>query len=261
MFRINLHDNKDYISRYIRTYGFWEKHATELVHQIIQLNRNIVFIDIGANIGYFSLLVASSGIKSIAFEPIKENYELFEQSINENGFQNLIQTYKVALGDERKTSSFNVIKHNMGGSTSIDFLFNLQPDFKRDIEILLADDFLYNIEDDMFIKMDVENMEVEVLNGMLKTLEKGKVKYILMEISKIDKPYLEIFEILKKYKFNIGIHIELLHHFDKSPSRLNISCNYLSIPQIYNSLEQLKEKNILSENISQMNILFIRDML
>jgi FkbM family methyltransferase len=84
-----------------------------LVHEILKKDK-LLFIDIGANIGYYSLLAASIGIKCIAFEPIQKNYRLFEKSIKQNNFQHLIKLYKIALGEEHKMVEFNIINHNMG---------------------------------------------------------------------------------------------------------------------------------------------------
>jgi len=64
MFKINLYTNSEFISNYIRTYGYWEKTETKILSEIFKNNKNISFIDIGANLGYFSLLAGHLGINS-----------------------------------------------------------------------------------------------------------------------------------------------------------------------------------------------------
>lgn len=258
MFLIQLHENKEeYITRSILENGYWEKHSSELVHEILKKNRNLLFIDIGANIGYYSLFVAALGIKSIAFEPIKENYRLFEKSIKDNNFQHLIKLYKIALGEEYKMVEFNVINYNMGCATICDFRNSIKPDYKENVMLYLADDILLSIEEDMFIKMDVENMEVSVIKGMVRTLAKGRVKYILLEISKI-VDQVELFEILKKSGFHKAISIEYLEEYDSS-TVLNLHSEYLSNKDIYVQTEEFEKYYHTIDKDRQLNVLFIRD--
>jgi FkbM family methyltransferase len=257
MFRIQLHENKDeYITRSILKNGYWEKHSSELVHEILKKDK-LLFIDIGANIGYYSLLAASIGITCIAFEPIKKNYRIFEKSIKENNFQDLIKIYKVALGDEHKMVEFNIINCNMGCATIYDFWKTVEADYKENVMLFLADDLLLPIEQEMFIKMDVENMEVSVIKGMMQTLSKGRVKYLLMEVSKmVDQ--IELFAILKGYGFHTGISIEYLREIDSS-NTLNLQSNYLSNENIYVKIEEFEKLYRTMDNTMQWNVLFVRD--
>jgi len=257
MFQIQLHENKkEYITRSILENGYWEKHSSELVHEILKKDK-LLFIDIGANIGYYSLLAASIGIKCIAFEPIQKNYRLFEKSIKQNNFQHLIKLYKIALGEEHKMVEFNIINHNMGGATMYDFIDKIEADYKENVMIFLADDLLLPIEQEMFIKMDVENMEVSVIKGMIQTLSKGKVKYLLMEISKvIDQT--ELFTILKEKGFHTGISIEYLREIDSS-NTLNLQSNYLSNKNIYVKIEEFEKLYRTMDKTMQWNVLFMRD--
>jgi FkbM family methyltransferase len=257
MFQIQLHENKkEYITRSILENGYWEKHSSELVHEILKKDK-LLFIDIGANIGYYSLLAASIGIKCIAFEPIQKNYSLFEKSIKQNNFQHLIKLYKIALGEEHKMVEFNIINHNMGGATMYDFTNKIEPDYKENVMVFIADDLLLPIEQEMFIKMDVENMEVSVIKGMIQTLSKGKVKYLLMEISKvIDQT--ELFKILKEKGFHTGISIEYLEEIDSSKT-LHLQSNYLSHKNIYVKIEEFEKLYRTMDKMMQWNILFVRD--
>lgn len=257
MFRIQLHENKEeYITQSILKNGYWEKHSSELIHEILKKN-TLLFVDIGANIGYYSLFAASIGVKCIAFEPIKKNYRIFEKSIKENNFHHLIKLYKVALGEEHKMVEFNIMTRNMGCSTMYDFVDKVEADYKENVMVFVADDLLLPIEDDMFVKMDVENMEVSVIKGMIQTLSKGRVKYLLMEISRI-VDQTELFTILKEKGFHTGISIEHLKVYDSS-NTLNIQSDYLSIENIYLKIEEFEKIYGIMDQTMQYNVLFIRD--
>jgi len=51
---------------------------------------DVVFLDIGANVGSYSLSMASYGYSVIAFEAFADNIELIQASICENNFEDLI---------------------------------------------------------------------------------------------------------------------------------------------------------------------------
>jgi len=77
----------------------WEEHITSIF--IKTLKPGDVFLDLGANIGYYTLLAASivkeSG-KVIALEPNYINVQLILSSIDENQFNNVV-VYPLAASD------------------------------------------------------------------------------------------------------------------------------------------------------------------
>jgi hypothetical protein len=92
---------------------------------------------------------------------------------------------------------------------------------------------------------------------MIQTLSKGKVKYLLMEISKvIDQT--ELFTILKEKGFHTGISIEYLREIDSS-NTLNLQSNYLSNENIYVKIEEFEKLYKTMDNTMQWNVLFVRD--
>jgi FkbM family methyltransferase len=89
--RIDVHAKFDrYISRDIARTGEWETFETELVHRF--LRPGDVFVDIGANIGWYSIVAASAigpAGRVYAFEPETENFNLAKHNIALNGFGNV----------------------------------------------------------------------------------------------------------------------------------------------------------------------------
>ena len=77
-FKICLREN-DLITRIIRKDGYWPecRHFLSFWREH-QLSDNYTFVDIGANIGSCSLLMAANGIKVSAFEPISSNIFFFQ---------------------------------------------------------------------------------------------------------------------------------------------------------------------------------------
>ena len=102
-FHLELHPGAEYISDYIRKYGCWEPITTEVLIEVFNARKpNTVFVDIGANIGYFSFLAAQQGIQVVAFEPVATNYGLFTKSIAINNYHKLVKTFMVPLSDKKR---------------------------------------------------------------------------------------------------------------------------------------------------------------
>ena len=267
MFKIKLHDNQnEYITKHILKYGYWDKYKSELLNEIIKdgikFNKKYIFVDIGSNIGYFSLFCASFSVKTISFEPIKKNYDLFLESIRNNGYESLINLKKVAFGNKREMGKFNIMDENMGCCTTVDFLFNRKPDYILEANIFLADDYLFDINEDMIVKIDVENMEKEVIEGMMNTLKKGKIKYIFIEISKISKSIPEVFDILLEFNYTKGIIIDNIKDVNKDTNKdiIDIDSKYLENDSLYLTLEEIRNIHVKSVDISQMDLLLFKDL-
>ncbi len=98
-----------YISGEIVRVGFWEAVKTMRVIRLMDEARasgreNPVFVDVGANIGWYSLAVASQGFSVIAVEPARYNNELFKASIEING--NLdVKLHEVVVTDKVEENS------------------------------------------------------------------------------------------------------------------------------------------------------------
>lgn len=76
--------------------GKYEREEINTIKQIIP--KIDYFIDIGANIGLYSLLALQHGKKVIAFEPIELNLKFLYKNVVSNGYQDNIEIYPVALG-------------------------------------------------------------------------------------------------------------------------------------------------------------------
>ena len=89
--QLYVHGEQDqFVSRRIREHGVWEPYETSLVLRLLQPGD--VFVDVGANIGYFSVLAASlvgDAGKVFAFEPDPDNFQLLCANAELNGLDEL----------------------------------------------------------------------------------------------------------------------------------------------------------------------------
>jgi FkbM family methyltransferase len=160
-FKIEVDPQNVAVDEYIYMHRNWETHIGELIAK--ELKAGDVFVDIGANIGYFSLLasgvVGVSG-RVIAFEPIKRVAEQFSRSVAKNGFQN-VQIRQIALGNEKAEMKLSIVPGNVGGSSLVK---DINSGVSEMVSVSTLDSELNNIPVQV-IKIDVEGFEYEVLLG------------------------------------------------------------------------------------------------
>lgn len=123
-----------------------------------------VFVDIGANIGYYSLMAAVFGAsRIIAIEPNPPAYARLEFNIAANGFQNRIVTLPLALGEHSGQATLFVPEQgDIGGSRISDHTIDGKQVHVRlePLATVLAGQDITRID---ALKIDVEGMEDIVL--------------------------------------------------------------------------------------------------
>jgi len=158
---IATHEN-DLIGKMLSRDLIWEPHNIALMRQYV--NKGDVVLDIGANIGFFSVvlskIVGNTG-KVHAFEPILENFKLLQ--LNCNKLSNTILHY-YALGNETGKVTLASEQGNMGNS----YITN---DSYGDVNLIKLDDLGINPK---FIKLDVQGFEYDVLMGGLETIKSNR---------------------------------------------------------------------------------------
>ncbi|AFI04805.1 FkbM family methyltransferase [Helicobacter cetorum] len=179
-------------------------------------------LDIGANIGNHSLYFAleCQATKILAFEPIFSTFEILEKNIALNHLQNIVTPLNVGLSNKSINAKIfhnshyndNIAFHadNIGGTA-------LTQDEKGAFKLIALDSINlkdYGFERLDFVKIDVENHEIEMLEGALETLK--KYRPII---------FIETFENNKNRVFSI---LENLGYLHKKPFRDN---NYLFTPK------------------------------
>ena len=140
--------------------------------------KNNIFIDIGANIGIYSLLLSKYSKRIYAFEPETENYSRLLKNVNNGNTQNISIIQKAAYSESGKKKLF--INASDAGWHS---LF-LKTNVFQVVNTVTLDNFIKNkrLKNIGLIKIDVEGAELEVLKGLSNTLKKGPP--ILIEINR-----------------------------------------------------------------------------
>lgn len=155
-----------------------------------------IFIDIGANIGFYTVLAAKivgeTG-KVIAFEPDPKNIEILKKNIAENKLNNVVIEQK-AVGERNGVISLYQSEHNAGDHCTYDRQDRIRvlkeknkinpkgvydqhsqkdPRKKIEVEMVSLDDyFLKNSITPTFLKIDIQGFEYPAMKGMEDTLKK-----------------------------------------------------------------------------------------
>jgi len=142
--------------------------------------RGGVFVDIGANIGNHAIYVAKFLFPSqiILIEPNPPAIAILRVNIAINNLQGLVDLSHIGVGlsDVPGAATITLMPTNLGGAR---MSASNAPD--APLRLVRGDDILFGRRVD-FVKIDVEGMELQVLNGLSKTLEKWRpVMFIEVE--------------------------------------------------------------------------------
>ena len=154
----------------------WEEF--NLIRDIVK--KNDCCLDVGSNMGFYTIWFSKFTNKILSFEPDQNNFRRLNKNIQINGLDKAITSINIALGDEERLVSFT---NHLDGENHISLSGNgeLAQVKCRKLKNVLDE---YGIHHIKYIKMDVEGFELSVLKGMTDLLEEKKVDIIQIEINK-----------------------------------------------------------------------------
>jgi FkbM family methyltransferase len=173
----------DFIPNQLFWHGYngYEK-SIEVFYQISLFSS--IIIDIGANIGYYSLVAAAANPKSkvYAFEPVDRIRKRFEKQIEINKFQNIYIDKRVVSNYNGEIPFFIPIGNNMVFAASVKKGWVSQVE-EEILDCITLDSYFINNNFGKIdlVKMDCEFHEFEILQGM-KDIIKNDEPAILMEV-------------------------------------------------------------------------------
>jgi len=164
----------------------WEPEETSAISS--RLKPGDVFVDVGANLGYFTLIASDAvgpGGKVFAFEPGPHNFSLLEKNVRINRCANVICERKAVTETNRTLelhlSSFNYGDHRIFRShDDADYNRGRQRQSTTVAGVALDSYFPPGARVD-FLKLDVQGAEYFALQGMKRVLRDNPGVVVLME--------------------------------------------------------------------------------
>ena len=196
----------EHIQQQLFWYGHYEKELGVLIRKI--LKPGDVFLDIGANIGYFSLLAAKHEptAKIFCFEPVRSSFHKLEENIALNAAKN-VKAVNAGIGERNQEREIYISGEDNTGMSSFQRPENYSGKSEI-VKVITVDEWfsssgLARID---LIKLDVEGSELASVKGMDGTLKKFK-PLLIVEInpetlSQFDLMPEDIFRHLRDLSFS-----------------------------------------------------------
>ena len=220
--------------------GNFEVYETKLIRDL--LGKVDLFINIGANIGYYCCHALDKNVKVMAFEPMENNLYYLYKNIEDNNWDD-IEVYPIALTD--RTGIIRIYGDNTGASL-IPGWSNFESSYNQRLSVFKLDSLINydNLEKEKLILIDIEGAEFSMLNGAIKLLKSEPSPIIIIEITYygfvgkhkklINKNYYKTFELF----FNLGYK--------------GYEINKSLIPIKTNKFQKLKHNNAFFESYNFM---------
>lgn len=227
---------EDVVGRSIYKTGKYEEELTTLLSDVCKLNSDNILLDVGANIGWYSIILSKLmpvSCKTYSFEPDPLNFELLTHNCKLNNITN-IECINAAVGESIGTATLHLYpSKNLGRHSLIALEGNSE---KLDVKMISLDSFFEEQQIDLtrikFLKIDIEGFEYSALLGAKKILT--IIPMVLMEFSP---------EYMKKGGFEPSELLELMVTAGLKPNCIQEGKMLeVSLHELSNSYEQ---RNIL----------------
>lgn len=223
-------------------YGLHE--FDEMMFLLKSMRSKDTFLDVGANVGAYTVLVAKEvGASVLSFEPSPITFDFLNRNVLLNQIDQLCETHQCCVGSAKGTTGF---------TKGLDTINHIDPEATENmVKVWPLDEMEIN-SDSIFVKIDVEGFESHVIEGGAQLFQSGRVLALVMELNGLsDRFDLDESEIISK-----------LNHWGYSPYRYEAKSGRLvklEEPTDTNTIFIRNDSLHLIENrISQANCMTIR---
>jgi len=149
------------------------------------LQRGDLFVDVGANIGSYSILAATAGgARVICLEPVPETYQSLRRNVGVNLLSDTIDTRNVVAADQSGTCRVTT------GTDTTNHVATDDDSSQDTVEVEAATlDEVVPADEACIIKIDVEGFEHAALSGAKRLLNETNLLAIIVEINGSTRRY------------------------------------------------------------------------
>jgi FkbM family methyltransferase len=198
-------------------FGIWEGTFEDSMQRVAQsyLGPGKTLYDVGGGRGFYSLLAASQGARSFAFEPDPFNLEWLQRHIRVNYFESLIEVFPLAIYSHTGRIAMSPSERNGTGQGCAKVLSNGTTSSQDlDIPCTTLDDFARAHAAPSLVKIDVEGAESEVLNGAVELSRDVRPPLLIEVHDPVNSSQVQ--EWLQQHKYRL----EWIEDPNRLPSRL-----------------------------------------
>lgn len=256
-------ENDKYIGQRIALEKY-EPYETQLI--LRQTKKGNTVIDVGANIGYYTILLADKVEKTgkvYAFEPDKTNFEILKKNVETNNLKN-VEIINAAVGNKTGKIKLHKSKENLGDHKLYKTPLGCAAsplDEGETVKIIKLDEFIKEKID--VIKIDTQGWEPEVIKGAKKIIAKNRPIMFLeyspasYKIAKLDGQKMMKF-LRKIYKKIWWVDEWLYIYKNLSQKKIDKICttNKTGYADLW-----MKKKISLSDKIGQIRDLKIKKLI
>jgi FkbM family methyltransferase len=189
-------------------------------------NKEVALVDVGANVGLVTISCAIQGYSVLAIEPIKSHIEKLRRNLVINsGLDVIVEEFAVTSSQFNDAEITLYSPPGNSGATSLDANWNpsVANSFKSSVKTTTIDILIEKHKEvigskKILLKIDVEGMEIEVLEGAINTL----AKYEFLIIMEWKNPKVNAKRNLALEEFLNRNNLEIFTIFlDKSSGKLS----------------------------------------
>jgi FkbM family methyltransferase len=173
-----------HIGKLLRQNGMYEEHIVNWITSRFSPNTGGVFVDVGANFGWYSCLmsrIAGRRGRVFLFEPEPNNADLLTENLARNGARNCT-LFRAAVGSEEATGTLHMAHHSNPGAHTL--VAGLYSEGDISVPVVTLDGTILpeiGARRIALLKMDIEGFELEALRGGRGVLDRTDI--LVLEFS------------------------------------------------------------------------------
>lgn len=198
-----------------------------------------LFVDIGANVGSYSVIASAVvGARTIAIEPVPNTFSWLKRNILINDISNKVTAINICLGDQKGSTLFTMTLDTVNHAALVADQQNVAAVRVETLDAVVGD------QNPVLLKIDVEGYETKVIEGALRTILKPSLVGVVMELNGSGSRYGFNEDRLHARMLDAGFKSYVYEPFSRTLSEIDRSdirtANTIYLRNLYQVQERIK---------------------